>query len=66
MAKPLMITIKFAFWFRFYTYGLVFFSAITGTQPDPQKVEYWISKAIRLTPAQARRLKQSDKHTDPH
>jgi hypothetical protein len=63
MAKCLVITIKFAFWFRFYVYGLRFVSSITGTQPDPDKVKYWIRRAIVLTPAQVSKLKRSNDTT---
>lgn len=49
MAKPLIVTMKLACWFRFYVLGLVVFSAITGTKPNPDKVEYWIKKALTIT-----------------
>jgi hypothetical protein len=48
MASPLIVTVKVAPWLRFYIFGVVVFSALTGTKPDRNKVDYWIKKAVTI------------------
>ena len=57
MAKPLIIVVKFAFWWRFYVFGLVLFSALTGANPDPDKLAYWMRKAVRYTTPSGKKIK---------
>lgn len=57
MAQPLTITIKLAVWFRFYVFGIVIMSALTGRQIDQLKLDYWLNKAITLTDGQGNKIK---------
>lgn len=43
----LYVKIKVAWWFRVYAYGVVFLAEVFGLQPDPEKVNFWVKKAIK-------------------
>jgi hypothetical protein len=42
------IECRLAWWFRFYTFGLYTMIIITGLEPDWQKVDLVIRRAIRM------------------
>jgi hypothetical protein len=42
----LAVEIRLAWWFKFYLYGLSFASLITGAEPSPERIAYWLEKAI--------------------
>lgn len=42
------VKVSLAWWWRFYAFGLLTMVAITGLEPDWQKVEAMIMKAVRI------------------
>lgn len=45
--EVIVVEIKFAWWFKYlYLPCLAFFCHFTGCEPDPDKVDYFIGKAI--------------------
>jgi hypothetical protein len=50
MSSQATITFRvtMAWWWRFYVYGVLTMSSLTGLEADEDKIRYWIRKAIRL------------------
>jgi hypothetical protein len=46
--STLTITIKMAWWWRFYAYGVITMSLLTGLEADEDKIRYWIRKAMKV------------------
>jgi hypothetical protein len=44
----LTFTIKMAWWWRFYVYGVLTMSSLTGLEADEDKIRYWIRKAMKV------------------
>ena len=42
------ITIKVAWWLRYYLMGLVLMHKLTGMQPNWGRVNHWVGKASKL------------------
>lgn len=45
--SKIRIKVTVAWWWRLYVYGVIFTSMITGLEPDMDKVEAVILKALR-------------------
>lgn len=45
-ASALVITVRLAWWLRPYLAALVFLCRLFGTEPNPTRVGYWVSKGI--------------------
>lgn len=39
-----------AWWLRWYLLGVILMSKLTGLEPDWDKVEVWMDRAIKITP----------------
>jgi hypothetical protein len=49
MAKvTLTARITYAWWWKPYCYGLMATAWLTGLDPDPEKVGYWLKKAATI------------------
>jgi hypothetical protein len=48
MMATMKITFRLAWWFKYYLQGVTFMCAITGCEPDIDKVSYWAGKALRV------------------
>ena len=49
MAKvTLTARVTFAWWWRPYVYGVAFTCWLTGMQPDPERIGYWMKRAARI------------------
>lgn len=50
MAKvdEIVVRISFKFWVQPYLAGVELASTITGLDPDPEKVMYWLSRGIKI------------------
>lgn len=50
MAKIHMLTarVSFAWWWKPYICGVILASWLTGMQPDPERVGYWMKRAARI------------------
>jgi len=46
MSSTLKLEISFKWWFKFYKFGVTWFSIITKCEPDKKQLEYWIMKAM--------------------
>lgn len=44
----LRITIKVAWWLKFYMFGVILMSRITGMSPDESKVRHYIMRGISV------------------
>jgi len=55
--RPIHATLRVAPWFRWYLFGVLLVARLTGLQPDPQRVGWWLSRAvsIRFLPGAPRR-----------
>ena len=40
------ITVKVAFWLKWYVASLALMCYITRCEPDPEKFDYWVRKAL--------------------
>jgi hypothetical protein len=40
----LVVTIKLAWWLRLYIYGIATMAAITGAEPNWDRVKYWVAR----------------------
>lgn len=41
-------TAKYAWWWKFYCYGLVITAWLTGMPPNLERVEYWAQRALTI------------------
>lgn len=46
--NSITVTIRMAWWLRWYLADVIVTSTITGLQPDPDRVGAWVVRAIRL------------------
>lgn len=46
--NDIKVTIRIAWWLRWYLYGVCWMIVITGLQPDMRKVEAWINRGVRV------------------
>jgi len=44
----LIVKVKMAWWFKPYLYGIATMAAITGAEPDWDRVNYWVKRAMKL------------------
>ena len=44
----LTLKVRIAWWLKPYFYALATISALTGLEPNYDRVNYWINKAMRL------------------
>lgn len=42
------LSIRFAWWLRWYLAGVVLTCRMTGCQPNIERVSYWVRRAIRM------------------
>ncbi|WP_286792187.1 hypothetical protein [Marinobacter sp. Hex_13] len=43
----LSVRVTVRWWVPLYIRGVIFISMITGREPDPVKVEYWVKKGMK-------------------
>lgn len=50
MAKTgqLIVDVKISWWLRYYLIGVSMMCYLTGAQPDYDKIDYWISRAVKI------------------
>lgn len=50
MRKSVSITVsvRFRWWFKYYLFGIHAMIFLTGREPDGDKLDYWIRKAVVL------------------
>lgn len=41
-------TLCVAWWFRWYLSGVLLVARLTGLQPDPQRVGWWLTRAVSI------------------
>ncbi|MBC7201922.1 MAG: hypothetical protein H5U29_00165 [Pusillimonas sp.] len=46
--NQIKVQIKLAWWIRWYLMGVVLMARLTGQQPDPERIGYWVAKAARV------------------
>jgi hypothetical protein len=44
----LKLRVKVAWWIKPYLYGVITMCAITGCEPNQERVQYWISRAVSV------------------
>ena len=44
----LKVSIKLAWWLRAYLHGVQLISSLTGLNPDPDKIAYWVECGVKL------------------
>lgn len=42
------LTVKVAWWLRWYLLGVAYMCVLTGLRPDEAKLAYWTRKAIKV------------------
>jgi len=42
------VSIKLAWWLRAYLRGVGFISELTGLEPDPEKVSWWVERGVTI------------------
>lgn len=47
-ARSITCQVYVAWWLRWYIAGVALMSALTGLEPDMQKVEFWAGRAVRV------------------
>lgn len=47
-ASTLTLKVSVAWWLKPYCYMLATISALTGMEPDWERVNYWIGRAVRV------------------
>lgn len=45
----LVVSVKICWWLRAYLCGVALISDITGLDPDPEKVSFWLRRGVRVT-----------------
>lgn len=48
-ASRMTVRVRVAWWLRWYVAGLITVARATGTEPDPQKVERVVRRAVKVT-----------------
>lgn len=49
MAKiTIRATLHVAWWWKWYAFGVLLLSDVTGLEPDPDKVNYWAKRAVTI------------------
>ncbi|WP_368648978.1 hypothetical protein ABRY95_13825 [Castellaniella ginsengisoli] len=48
MRREVRVTLRVAWWFRWYWFGVVWMSDITGLAPDMRKVAAWLARATKV------------------
>jgi len=46
--KEIRVSITYAWWFRFYIFGVMTMCHLTGLQPHNERFSYWCKKAVRI------------------
>jgi hypothetical protein len=46
--SELKVSIKLAWWLRAYLHGVQLVSHLTGLNPDPDKVAYWVERGTKI------------------
>lgn len=47
-AVKLQAKVKIAWWFKFYAFGVIVMSRLTGLEPDEAKVTAWAKRAVSI------------------
>lgn len=42
------ISLRLRWWLRYYLYGVMLTAWMTGRQPDPEKLGYWVAKGVKV------------------
>lgn len=48
MRARVKLRVYMAWWWRYYARGVAAMTALTGLQPDPDKVRAWARRAVRV------------------
>lgn len=48
MSHGIEVDISVAWWLRWYLSGVLIMSQLTGLQPDPMRVGWWLAKAVSV------------------
>lgn len=46
--NQITLSIKLAWWLKWYLRGVVFAASVTGLRPDPKRVGYWVGRAAKI------------------
>lgn len=46
--NQITVSIKLAWWLKWYLRGVVFVALLSGLQPDPKRVGYWVARAVEI------------------
>lgn len=42
------VTVRIAWWWRWYAFGVVMVARLMQTEPDPAKVQAWARRAVKV------------------
>lgn len=42
------VTLRVAWWFRWYLFGVLIMARLTGLQPDPRRIGWWLTRAVSV------------------
>lgn len=45
-SREIVVQLRMAWWFKCYMAGLVFMLRVTGAEPNWDRIDYWVRKAI--------------------